>query len=80
MIDYADHAQWYAADPKAREHVQDVLATQGGAGGADRFRSYLYLGHPSFAAMRLTRCLDKLLPWPEYLTLLRIMQQVCGMR
>lgn len=27
MIDYANHAQWYAADPKTREHVQDVLAT-----------------------------------------------------
>jgi hypothetical protein len=41
VIDYANHAQWYAADPKTREYVQDVLATQGGTGGAHRFRKYL---------------------------------------
>ena len=38
MIDYANHAQWYAADPKTREYVQHMLAAQGGTGGADRFR------------------------------------------
>ena len=55
MIDYANHAQWYAADPKTWEYVQDVLATQGGTGGADRFRKYLYGGHSSLAAMRLSQ-------------------------
>ena len=37
-IDYANHTQWYAADPKTREYVQHMLAAQGGTGGADRFR------------------------------------------
>lgn len=53
MIDYANHAQGYAADPKTREYVQDVLATQGGTGDPDRFRKYLYGGHSGLAAMRL---------------------------
>jgi hypothetical protein len=39
MIYYADHAQRHAANPKTREYVQDVLATQGETGGADRFRN-----------------------------------------
>ena len=38
MIDYANHAQRYAADPKTREYVQHMLAAQGGTGGADRVR------------------------------------------
>jgi hypothetical protein len=59
VIDYANHAQWYAADPETREHVQDVLATQGGTGGVDRFRKYLYGGHSSLAAMRLSQRLIK---------------------
>jgi hypothetical protein len=63
MIDYANHAQWYAADPKTREYVQDMLATQEGTGGADRFRNYLYGGHSGLAAMRLTQCLINSLLW-----------------
>jgi hypothetical protein len=55
MIDYANHAQWYAADPETREHMQDALATTRGTGGADHFRGYLYGGHSGLAAMRRTR-------------------------
>jgi hypothetical protein len=64
MIDYANHAQWYAADPKTREYVQGVLATQGGTGGADRFGNYVYGGHSGLAATRLTqRLINSLLWW-----------------
>jgi len=63
MIDYANHAQWYAADPKTREYVQDVLAAQGGSGGADRFRRYLYGGNPGLATKRLGQCLINSLRW-----------------
>jgi hypothetical protein len=55
VIDYANHAQWYAADPKTREHMQDVLARQERTGGADRFRRCLYGGHSGLAATRLTQ-------------------------
>jgi hypothetical protein len=52
MIDYANHTQWYTADPKTREYVQDVLPTQGGTGGTDCVRNYLYGGNWGLAAMR----------------------------
>jgi hypothetical protein len=55
MIDYANHAQWYAADPETREYVQDVFAPQGGTGGADRFRKRCYGGHSGLAAVRLAK-------------------------
>jgi hypothetical protein len=63
MIDYANHAQWYAADPKTREYVQDVLTMQRGTGGADRFRNYLYGGNWGLAAMRFGQRLRKSLLW-----------------
>jgi hypothetical protein len=63
MIDYANHAQWYAADPKTREYVQDVLTMQGGTGGADRFRNYLYGGNWGLAAMRFGQRLRNSLLW-----------------
>ncbi len=37
MVDYANHAKWYAADPEAREDVENVLAQKGGGAGADAF-------------------------------------------
>jgi hypothetical protein len=80
MVDYANHAQWHAADPKTREYVQDVLATRGGTGGADRFRKYVYSGHSSLAAMRLSHRLINPLLWKECLTPLSIMQQLCDVR
>ena len=63
MINYANHAQWYAADPKTREYVQDVLATQGGTGDADRIRTYLYGGNSGLATMRRGQCLINSLLW-----------------
>jgi hypothetical protein len=63
MIDYANHAQWYTADPETREYVQDVLATQGGTGDADRFRRYLYGGNSGLATMRREQCLINSLLW-----------------
>jgi hypothetical protein len=80
MIDYANHAQWYAADPKTREYVQDVLAKQGGTGGADRFRKYLYGGNSGLTTMRLGQPLKNSLPWWNVLTPLRMMQQVSGVK
>lgn len=50
MINYANHTQWHAADPKTREDVQDVLAKQGRTGGADRFRNYLNGGNSRLVA------------------------------
>jgi hypothetical protein len=64
VINYANHAQWNAADPKTREYVQGVLATQGGTGGADRFRKYLYGGNSGLTTMRLgQRLINSLLWW-----------------
>jgi hypothetical protein len=77
MVYYANHTQWYATDPKTREYMQDVLATQGGMGGARRFRKYLYSGHSSLAAMRLTQRPINLLVLQECLTSLSIMLQLC---
>jgi hypothetical protein len=55
MVNYANHTQRYAADPKTREYVQDALATQGGTGGADRFGNDVYGRHSGLAATRLTK-------------------------
>jgi hypothetical protein len=54
MIYYANHAQRYAADPKAREDVKDVLARQGVDGGAERFGKCLCGRHLGLAAIRLS--------------------------
>jgi hypothetical protein len=43
--------------------VQDVLATQGGTRGADRFGNYVYGGHSGLAATRLTKRLINSLLW-----------------
>jgi hypothetical protein len=63
MIDYANHAQGYAADPKTREYVQDVLATQGGTRDPDRFRKYLYGRNSGLTTMRLGQRLINSLLW-----------------
>ena len=80
MIDYANHAQWHTADPKARKYVQHVLAKQGGTGGADHFRKLSFQRTFGLAAMRLTQRLINSLLWRECLTPLSIMQQVCDVR
>jgi hypothetical protein len=77
MIDYANHAQWYAADPKTREYVQDVFAPQGGTSGPDRFRKICYGGHSGLAAVRLAKQQKISLLWRECLTPLSILLQVC---
>jgi len=53
MVYYANHAQRHAADPKAREDMQDVLASQGGTGGAHRFRTRLRGEHSRLVAVGL---------------------------
>jgi hypothetical protein len=64
MINYANHAQRNAADPKTREYVQDVLATQGRTGDPDRFPKYLYGRNSGFTTMRLgQRLINSLLWW-----------------
>jgi hypothetical protein len=76
MIDYANHAQWYAADPETRKYVQDVLATHGEAGGADRFRKYLYARKSGFDHDAARATSGKFAAVVECLTPLRMMQQV----
>src|SRR4029077_7079234 len=45
MIYFANQRKGYAADSKAREDVQNVLARRGGTGRADHFRNWLDGGH-----------------------------------
>jgi len=52
MIDYANHTQRHAADPKAREYVQRVLAAQRGISGGGHFRNWFDSAHSSLVAMR----------------------------
>jgi hypothetical protein len=44
VVDYANHAQWHATDPKARKDMEDMLAGRWAKGRIDR-RGNLVRGH-----------------------------------